>query len=78
MIITKKSLPRRTFLRGVGVTMAVPLLAAMVPALSASSNTAAKPVRRLGFIYIPNGTIPDMWLPKTAGALEALVRPCVD
>jgi len=70
MIITKKSLPRRTFLRGMGVTVALPLLDAMVPALCALSNTAAKPVRRLGFIYIPNGTIPDMWVPKTAGALE--------
>src|SRR5438128_1649603 len=68
MIITKKSLPRRTFLRGMGVTMALPLLDAMVPALSALAKTAAGPVRRLGFIYIPNGTIHSMWVPTTAGA----------
>jgi uncharacterized protein DUF1552 len=67
-IITKKSLPRRTFLRGVGVTMALPFLDAMVPSLSAMATTAAKPVRRLGFIYIPNGTIQDKWVPTTTGA----------
>ena len=53
MIITKRALPRRTFLRGVGATLALPLLDAMVPALSAQSAT--RPVRRLGFIYLPNG-----------------------
>ena len=68
MIITKKSLPRRTFLRGMGVTMALPLLDAMVPALSALAQTPAKPVRRLGFIYIPNGTIQNMWVPADTGA----------
>ena len=70
MIISKKSLPRRTFLRGMGVTMALPLLDAMVPALSALAATAAKPVRRMGFIYIPNGTIQAMWVPEKDGALE--------
>jgi hypothetical protein len=70
MIISKKSLPRRTFLRGMGVTMALPLLDAMVPALSALATTAAKPVRRMGFIYIPNGTIQAMWVPEKTGALE--------
>src|SRR3989442_3482430 len=68
MIVTKKALPRRTFLRGMGVTMALPLLDAMVPALSALATTPAKPVRRLGFIYIPNGTIQNMWVPATTGA----------
>jgi len=70
MIISKKSLPRRTFLRGMGVTMALPLLDAMVPALSALAATAAKPVKRMGFIYIPNGTIQAMWVPEKEGALE--------
>src|SRR5262249_34739790 len=65
----KKSLPRRTFLRGMGVTVALPLLDAMVPAF-AFAETAAKPVRRLGFIYIPNGTIQSMWVPEKEGALE--------
>ena len=60
MIITKRALPRRTFLRGMGVTMALPFLDAMVPALSAR---AAKPTVRLGFVYIPNGTIQAMWVP---------------
>ena len=57
MIITKKHLARRTFLRGVGATLALPLLDAMVPALSAAARTAANPVRRLGFIYFPHGSV---------------------
>ena len=72
MIISKKSLPRRTFLRGIGVTLALPLLDAMVPALSARAKTAARPATRLGFFYIPNGTIAEMWVPKTVGGLDEL------
>ena len=68
MIITKRSLPRRTFLRGLGTTLALPLLDAMVPALTAMTSTAAGQVRRLGFIYIPNGVIQEQWVPATAGA----------
>jgi hypothetical protein len=67
MIITKMALPRRTFLRGLGVTVALPLLDAMVPALTAASKTAAAPVRRLGFVYIPNGAIMDQWTPAAEG-----------
>ena len=52
MMITKKSLPRRTFLRGVGATVALPLLDSMVPALSALSRTAAAPTKRAGFVYV--------------------------
>lgn len=63
MIINKKSLPRRTFLRGMGVTLALPMLDAMTPALSAS----AKPVVRLGFVYVPNGIIMDKWTPAAEG-----------
>ncbi len=55
MFISKVALPRRTFLRGVGATLALPLLDAMVPALTAQAQTAARPNRRLGFIYLPNG-----------------------
>ena len=55
MIIRKLALPRRTFLRGMGATLALPLLEAMVPALSAVAQTPARPTRRLGFIYMPNG-----------------------
>jgi hypothetical protein len=72
MIITKMALPRRTFLRGVGVTLALPLLDAMVPALS-TMVSAAKPVRRYGFFYMPNGvamnhTGVNYWKPTTVGA----------
>jgi hypothetical protein len=67
MFITKMSLPRRTFLRGVGATLALPLLDAMVPALSALSRTAAKPVSRLGFVYVPNGAVMNKWTPAAAG-----------
>ena len=77
MIITKKHLPRRTFLRGVGATLALPLLDAMVPALSAAARTAANPVRRLGFIYFPHGSVSwadgsaNRWTPPgEGGALE--------
>lgn len=66
MIITKKSLARRTFLRGVGTTLALPFLDSMVPALA--SAAAAKPVVRLGFVYHPVGMILDRWMPKTEGA----------
>jgi hypothetical protein len=67
MIITKMALPRRTFLRGMGATLALPLLDAMVPAMSALSKSAAAPVRRLGFVYIPNGAIMDQWTPAADG-----------
>jgi hypothetical protein len=67
MIITKVALPRRTFLRGIGATLALPLLDAMVPALSAMAKTAATPVRRLGFFYIPNGANMERWTPKADG-----------
>ena len=55
MFVSKMALPRRTFLRGMGATLALPLLDAMVPALTAQSRTAARPLRRLGFVYMPNG-----------------------
>ena len=67
MFISKMALPRRTFLRGVGATLALPLLDAMVPALSAWSTTAAAPASRLGFIYVPNGAVMDKWKPAGIG-----------
>jgi len=67
MIITQKALARRTFLRGLGTALALPLLDSMVPALAATRNTAAAPAIRLGFAYVPNGIIPKDWLPKTDG-----------
>ena len=68
MIISKKALPRRTFLRGVGATLALPLLDGMVPALSAMQKTAAQPVARLFIGYVPNGIIMDRWTPVAKGA----------
>jgi Protein of unknown function (DUF1552) len=73
MIITKKALSRRTVLRGMGVSLALPLLDAMVPAMSAVVNTAAKPVQRYGFFYMPNGvamnhTGVNYWKPQTVGS----------
>src|SRR3989442_5972348 len=68
MIVTKKAISRRTVLRGIGTAVALPLLDAMVPALTAAAQTPAKAVRRLGVVYHPNGIIYDKWLPKGAGA----------
>ena len=70
MIIRKLSLPRRTFLRGMGAAVALPLLDAMVPALSglsATAGAASGPVRRLGFVYIPNGAVMQQWTPAQTG-----------
>ncbi len=64
MIITKRALPRRTFLRGIGATVALPLLDAMVPAMTALAASPAAPVRRLGFIYIPMGAYMKQWTPS--------------
>jgi hypothetical protein len=64
MIITKMCLPRRTFLRGLGATLALPLLDSMVPALAAA---AAKAPRRLAVVYAPNGIIMDQWTPAGEG-----------
>ena len=72
MMITKTALPRRTFLRGVGATLALPLLDAMVPAASAMAKTAAAAPRRLGYVYIPMGMNPEPWTPSEAGRLTKL------
>ena len=81
MFITRKSLPRRTVLRGMGATLALPLLDAMAPALTA----AARPVRRAGFVYVPNGAVideaahgVDAWSPRGADAdfeLSPILKP---
>ena len=55
MFISKLHISRRTMLRGLGATIALPLLDSMVPALTAQTATAAAPVRRLGVFYVPNG-----------------------
>ncbi|HLX42120.1 MAG TPA: DUF1552 domain-containing protein [Bryobacteraceae bacterium] len=61
MIVTRKALPRRTILRGLGTTLALPLLDAMVPAVTALAATPANPARRLAFLYIPMGAYRGMW-----------------
>jgi len=63
MFITKKAMRRRTFLRGMGATMALPLLDAMVPAATPLAKTAANPVRRLGFVFMPMGCDITRWTP---------------
>ncbi len=77
MFLTKKHLSRRTVLKGAGVTLALPLLDAMIPAATALAQTAASPKMRMGFFYIPHGAImgntahgPEMdkWTPSGAGA----------
>jgi len=72
MIITKLALPRRTFLRGLGATVALPLLDAMVPAMSALAATPARPSRRLGFVFVPMGSNPAPWTPKAVGPIAEL------
>ena len=69
MFISKLSLPRRTFLRGLGAAIALPFLDAMVPALTASAGAAAAGAGRLRFgaVYIPNGAIVDEFFPTSAG-----------
>jgi Protein of unknown function (DUF1552) len=66
-MVTDKYLPRRTFLRGLGASMALPLLDGMVPAFAAG-RTAATPVKRFGAVYVPNGVEMRMWTPKGEGA----------
>lgn len=70
MFVTRRSLARRTFLRGVGATMALPFLDSMVPAFGASPTAPT----RMGFIYVPNGIIMEGWTPKTEGAAFEITR----
>jgi hypothetical protein len=74
MIITKKALPRRTFLRGAGTMLALPLLDAMIPSLTALADTPANParLRRLGFVYMPMGCDVTRWTPPGGEKLEEL------
>ena len=72
MILTKKSLPRRTFLRGAGATLALPLLDAMVPAMTAQAATPARPPPRLGFVYMPMGSDITRWTPRSENDLSEL------
>jgi len=78
MFLTKRSIPRRTFVRGLGAGVALPLIDAMVPALTQAAQTAAKPQLRMGFVYIPHGVIMREWTPAAAGAdfeLTPILKP---
>ena len=70
MVITKKYLSRRTALRGLGATIALPLLDSMVPAFAAVRSSAARPIKRLGAVYVPNGMSMPNWTPAAVGSLE--------
>src|SRR6476660_10350409 len=72
MTVTKKAMPRRTFLRGVGVTLALPLLDAMIPAATPLAKTAASPVRRLGYVFMPMGCDITRWTPPGEKTLDEL------
>ena len=78
MFITKKHLSRRTFLRGAGVTVGLPLLDAMIPAWTALAQTAASPKPRMGFMYLPHGAIMEQWTPAAEGTsfeLTPILKP---
>jgi hypothetical protein len=68
-IITKKFIPRRTFLQGLGVTMSLPLLDSMIPAQTPLARTAANPKVRMGLCFIPHGAVMSNWTPAQEGAL---------
>ncbi len=78
MFITKKFISRRRVLRGLGATIALPFLDAMVPAATALAQTAAAPKPRMGFFYLPHGAIMRDWTPDTVGAdfdLKPILKP---
>ena len=78
MFITKRALPRRLFLRGLGVAVGLPFLESMVPAMTALAQTPARPKTRFGAIYFPNGAIVEQWIPDQAGAgfeFKPILRP---
>src|SRR6266478_8814828 len=71
MFLTKKAIPRRSFLRGAGATLALPLLESMVPAATALAQTPAKPTPRFVGCFVPHGMAPGYWIPATEGPLDA-------
>ena len=78
MMIFNKAIPRRTFLRGMGATLALPLLDGMVPAFAGALDAAAKPATRFGVVYVPNGMVMEKWIPKgegTAFELSPILEP---
>lgn len=75
MIVTKKALPRRTFLRGLGASLSLPLLDAMIPSMTALAASPAAPVRRLGFVYMPMGSNIVQWTPPGPGGALGELSP---
>ena len=78
MFLTKKHIPRRTFLRGAGITLGLPLLDSMVPAQTPLKDTAASPVRRFVGIWHPHGAAPGYWSPLQQGSdfeLSFITKP---
>ena len=76
--LTRKHLSRRTFLNGMGVTMALPLLESMVPAATPFAQSAARAKTRLGCIYFPHGATMDKWTPEQEGPgfeLSEILQP---
>jgi hypothetical protein len=69
MYISKRHIARRTFLRGAGITLALPLLDSMIPAATALAQTAAAPKSRFMGIFYPHGMAPGYWVPEKEGAL---------
>src|ERR1700741_3221377 len=72
MFLTKKAIPRRTFLRSARGALALSLLDAMIPAATSWAQTPAKPVPRLGFVFIPMGCDHSRWIPPGQGKLDEL------
>lgn len=68
MIIFKKAIPRRTFLRGLSATVALPMLSAMLPAMAKASDPVSKLPMRVGYVYTPNGILRGAWAPQGAGS----------
>src|ERR1035438_9598366 len=73
MFVTRRRLERRTFLKGIGVAVGLPMLDAMVPAFAGTSQVAKSPVRT-AFVYVPNGIVMDNWTPAEAGKSFAMTR----
>ncbi|MDQ3650743.1 MAG: DUF1552 domain-containing protein [Acidobacteriota bacterium] len=75
MMITRKHLSRRTFLRGLGTTaIALPMLDAMMPAFASTASASVKAPTRLAFVYVPNGIVMDEWTPKGVGQAFEFTR----
>src|SRR3954470_24493709 len=72
MFVTRKHLTRRTVLRGLGATIALPLLDAMIPARTVLAQTAAKTTPHVGFIYFPHGAVMNQWTPGSQGEIKEL------